>query len=609
MNLTTQRTRLLPTRVSTPSGAILVLSLLIAMLTITPGAWASDPAAVAAAIAAPAAASLHVSVLNKAPFDECFDSIGSVNNVYLAPMPCAIGGPKVNGGYIWGMTSSGHNIWYGTVANTLCTVISGILSTAMVPLTPFETSSMVCEFDDSNFLVSHPTVPPALGDWRPPKILSYEQTTGIVTDRTPNDPLINQTLGLRSAGAIHDLVILAGPALAPFGTLPTGINLFAFQNSTGKYLGSTTLTQYTDIRSWTTLNVPAPMGDPKFLYAGVQNRAMGGGSVLRWTGTVSNPFTFVVVGSLDNEPAYLAVASGRIFATTWGGINSSSHLLSGLWASPKVGLAGLYSSSATKWKEIWRIDDYEADPVTAQTLIGGAIGVYGGQVYWGTMQVPLTGALAHYNAFPTKSIPLPGDAATTVINTTRPVAIFRCCKGGTSLNSPNIQLLYGDSLMEVYSTANGWQTVPNNMGVEPKFGSAGFGNPFNTYAWSAATFNNRLYFGTFDWSYVAVDLITELAPTIQIVDPMQISQIVTQVLQVLNPVAFTYGADLWTFGPNGGAATPESLYGVGNYLNYGIRTMVPTRSNLYIGTANPMNLRTDSTNPPLGGYELLGLHP
>ena len=586
-----------------------------ATLAMTPGAWASGAGTVAGAVAVPMTGSLQVSVLNKAPDDECFVAIGSTSNVYPATPPCVKGVPKVNGGYIWGMTIEGPNLWYGTVANTLCTVIAGVLSSAMVPLTPFETSSMVCEFDESNYLVTHPAVPPALGDWRPPKILSYSQTTGLVTDRTPNDPLINQTLGLRSAGAINDLVILAGPALASFGTLPSAINLFAFQNSTGKYLGSTALTQYTDIRSWTTFNAPGPLGGPKFLYAGVQVRASGGGAILRWTGTVQNPFTFVVVGNLDNEPAYLAATGRRIFATTWGGVNSPSHQLSGLWVSPNIGIAGMTPANATQWTEIWRVDDYEADPVTAQTLIGGAIGVYRGQVYWGTMQVPLLGALAHFRAYPSMKTaastgtPSPGDVATAIINTTRAVAIFRCCTISGSINTPGTELLYGDSLMAVYSVANGWQTVHNNMNVEPTFGPAGFGNPFNTYAWSAGYYNYHLYFGTFDWSFVASDLLTSLVPTLGIVDPIDIAEVVAQVVQVLNPVAFTYGADLWSFGPNGGAATPESLYGVGNYLNYGVRTMVPTKNNLYLGTANPMNLRTDPANPPLGGYELLKLHP
>jgi hypothetical protein len=50
--------------------------------------------------------------------------------------------------------------------------------------------------------------------------------------------------------------------------------------------------------------------------------------------------------------------------------------------------------------------------------------------------------------------------------------------------------------------------------------------------------------------------------------------------------------------------------GLGNYLNYGVRSMVVDGSTVYIGTANPMNLRTDLTDDvPEGGWELLKLTP
>jgi hypothetical protein len=49
--------------------------------------------------------------------------------------------------------------------------------------------------------------------------------------------------------------------------------------------------------------------------------------------------------------------------------------------------------------------------------------------------------------------------------------------------------------------------------------------------------------------------------------------------------------------------------GLGNYLNYGIRSMTTDhRSALYLGMANPMNLRTDkSDDVPEGGWELIRL--
>jgi hypothetical protein len=47
---------------------------------------------------------------------------------------------------------------------------------------------------------------------------------------------------------------------------------------------------------------------------------------------------------------------------------------------------------------------------------------------------------------------------------------------------------------------------------------------------------------------------------------------------------------------------------VGNYANYGIRTMVSTDSALYLGSANPMNLMTDRYDDrPEGGWELIKL--
>lgn len=48
--------------------------------------------------------------------------------------------------------------------------------------------------------------------------------------------------------------------------------------------------------------------------------------------------------------------------------------------------------------------------------------------------------------------------------------------------------------------------------------------------------------------------------------------------------------------------------GLGNYLNYGIRNMVADGSTLYLGMANPMNLRTDPDDDvPEGGWELIRL--
>jgi hypothetical protein len=53
---------------------------------------------------------------------------------------------------------------------------------------------------------------------------------------------------------------------------------------------------------------------------------------------------------------------------------------------------------------------------------------------------------------------------------------------------------------------------------------------------------------------------------------------------------------------------PVSRNGLGNPVNYGLRTMVATDKTLYIGTANPYNLLANQSDGlPDGGWELLAL--
>ena len=67
------------------------------------------------------------------------------------------------------------------------------------------------------------------------------------------------------------------------------------------------------------------------------------------------------------------------------------------------------------------------------------------------------------------------------------------------------------------------------------------------------------------------------------------------------------GADLYRFLPADIPGIPESLNGVGNPFNYGVRNMLSTSSGLYMGMANPMNLARDANNINLGGWELIKL--
>jgi hypothetical protein len=248
----------------------------------------------------------------------------------------------------------------------------------------------------------------------PPKIYAYDLLSNTRTDYSSNYSLLNETVGIRSAGSKAGVSILAGPAL----NRAVGICLFATDGST---FAETCDSRYTDVRQWVTFN-----GD---LYTGVQ-AADGTGRILHWlNGGMASPFAFEEVGATDAEVAYLTVLGNQMYVTTWGGGNSPNPLStpSGLYVSPSNPTNASLTLSPTNpsnpWTKIWNVNNYEVDPVTATSLVGGAVESYQGQIYWGLMQIPLTGFLAFEEAH---GMP-PNTAATltAIVNTARAIPIFR----------------------------------------------------------------------------------------------------------------------------------------------------------------------------------------
>jgi len=512
-------------------------------------------------------------LLAKAAPDECFVGIGDPGNVYPAnptTQPCSEGVPKVNQAYVWGLAKSADDVWFGTAPNVHCLVIGGFLGMT----DPLQTDSYVCEFGASQF---SPPLPPMVGDWRPPQIFVYDTAAEALTNKTPLDPLIPATLGIRSAGTVGDVVFLGGPSLMG------GINLFAFNTQSGAFLGSANLPGYDNIRKWLAVN-----GD---LYAGVT------GHVLRWTGSVADPFQFEQVGDIAGDAAELALHQGRIFVNAWPSVLGLGEL-SGLWMSPLLPPGGLTTADAGSWQKVWQVDEYEPDPVTAATYGGGALASFDGYLYWGTMHVPLLAAEAHFMQYGPPADE--ADALVTALASHRAISIFRGLNLATA--SPQIELLYGEAVLPTFIPGLGWLILPNNMGQSPLFGPSGFGNFFNNYTWSMAVYADQLFVGTMDWSYLALgDLLGMMTAFVQsTVGPAA----VPQQIQLPTP---TFGADLYRFESSASAAVPESLDGLGNHTSYGVRNMVSDDA-LYLGMANPMNLLTDPNDgQPEGGWELLRL--
>lgn len=533
-------------------------------------------------------------VVGKARPDEWYTGFGQPYVKYGDQQPGEAGQPKVNHDYIWGMTTAGDNIWFGTSGNA--TVTSQMAGSPRIINTPLQ----VGEGKYSQYPGVPSWLKPMLGDWRPPTMHRYNVNTGVLQDVTPNDPLVNWTLGIRSAGANSQVVILAGPDL----TL-TGTSFFAFNAKTGAYLGSKHLFQYGDIRRWVTVNDQ--------LYTGVLRTwsTTGEGAVLRWRGDLRNPFVFEEVGNLDLFAANLIEHQGRLYASTWtlwnvtlmGQLGYRSEADAGIWMSPVLGTSGLSSNQAGLWQKVWNVEKYETDPVISNSIGGGAMASFDGYLYWGTIQVTRAGRSVFQEYYPNEN---PPDLEA---RTSRPTAVFRA----PDFNGSPVELLYGDNELSHYTPPGpdpntqpgGWSMVPNGTGPAT-WGPGGFGNPQNIYSWSMQVDGGKLYLGTLDMNstYLKDSYIQARG------DP----DVMEQILAGQGIPNIRVGADVYTFPAGNAQPYPLTLEGAGNPLNNGIRNMVSTSKGLFLGSANPQNLMTTPYDPPnqplkTGGWELIHVVP
>ncbi len=563
-------------------------------------------------------ATLSRELLAKAQPDECFYGIGDNRN---GPLPCQQGGqPKVNGGYVWGMTQSGNKLWWGTLANSVCTVLYDTLGLQISTLN----NAYVCEGQQS-----HLGYPGGPGDWRLPEIYSYDLTTHQLQQHVlsgPGGTDLGSTMGLRAAGAVNDIVLLAGPAPDK-----SGIYVFAFRSSTGVFLGSQEFTNYTNVRGIKRIG--------NYLYMTV-TLAGGSGAILRWTGASGSWLTFDEVGTVPTQAAFMAEYEGHLFVDTWPSVGLATPVVAGVYMSPAaLGADGWLPSSTASWTVKFSFAQYEPDQVTALSYAGGAMASYGGYLYFGTMHFPAAGVFAAYTAFQ-KCIHAnpsstdcyldangngqldPLELLDGFLGTYRATSVFRG-SNFTSAGSPDIRLVYGYPAMPVYDTNQKRYTLNNihgnSLGQEPQLGLAGFNDFFNLYSWTMATYQGKLFVGSFDWTYLLAPNIFSSNAFLTILQSFLDSGVADQLdpallSQIRFPLIFP-GADIYRFDDTSHYARPEALGGLGNIANYGIRTMV-AGSKLWVGTANPMNLLVNNTTlkaaPTLrdeGGWEVFQLSP
>jgi hypothetical protein len=546
---------------------------------------------------------LATEVLAKAPVDECFTTVGGPYPP-VVDQKCEQGIPKRNDAYVWGLAKSGSDIWFGTVANVICQAQSTLIPGGLTMDLGAELNRyFVCEFDEAAS---------GTGDWRRPHIYRYNLDTKVLEDLSlgPAGALLSWTSGIRAAGTIGDVVILGGPAF-PI----VGINLFAFDVHDGTLLEARNIPEYSDIRSFVAVK------GALYTAVGVSEVKLAsepGGFVLRYRGDCEDWLAFETVGILGSEGANLTEHEGRIWVSTWpvnNTVNPLDFRYASVYVSPLVPLTGLTESEANGWTKIWSITDYDPDLITARTTGLGAIASFEGAVYWGTMNVPFISALAASQLDEQGVIDLdtngdgeigPVELLSTLLGTHRSASLLRAVTGvGAACVplTPQIELVYGETFLPKYDPALKTYRIAydaehaNRMGQEPLWGASGFGNFFNQYVWSAEVFEHRLFLGTFDALQVErAGISGPLAFDTEGIVERPVYEALIEQLGARIPVE---GADLMRIDDASGQAFAETLSGLGNNTNYGIRTMVSDCDSLFIGTANAMNLS------PRGGWELI----
>jgi hypothetical protein len=566
---------------------------------------------------------VHVEKLANAEPDECFNGLGErVLPEVTDPFTCPDTGDPVHPEYaipytpqtyVWSLTQYGNSLWFGTGANILCITQAAVYSEVGADAT----GSSICEFGvsplrDPDYDPYYPNLPEIYGDWRRARIYQYNLDTKELIDRTPPEDnilyiLFDICLGPRSVGVHNGVVFFAG------GTFfSDGLVMFAYNATTGEYLGSRAFSGYRSARKWKVIQ--------GHLYTGVgtSSETDYSGRVLRWTGSVSDPFNFVEVGNLPNiiiadgqpQPAYGGLVRDLTEYIDGNGQSRIALTAKGVWLSPPIPPGGLTNTASGYWRRIWSPAEYEPDYVTRQTYAGGGIEFLNGWLYFMTMHIPGNAADVHENCYmPPLDNSFPPEycfgetqgisESLAVSNATaRATALWRI-KNAESPDTRETQLLYGEAFLPQYqdgiypgSSSNPFDAFPMvSTGYTPLLGSSGFDNDCNNYGWVMQVVGNYLFAGTMDYCTIS------------------------------NPGSISSGADLWRIDGTAGdvplAAVPETRNAfkdfntpgtpdIYHYSPYGFRNLIKSAdgTSLYAGMATGVNVGAVGDG---AGWQLLQL--
>ncbi len=451
---------------------------------------------------------------------------------------------KTNEAYVWSIAREGPRTWIGTVSNTLCLGFTGFGGVSLA----YETVNAVC---------ANSTAEELFPDWRMPGLWMFDDDTDLWTRRTEPEGteeapgIAHGTQGWRAAIGVDDYTLVAGPGMGILWGMPDyGTSLLVYKG--GQFVGAHKFTEHNDARKFLEVNGQVYLGSFRW---------DGKGIILRWNRDESAPpeslFEFTEAGVIDGSAAWLEYYEGRIYAITWPTALSGGGSGFEIWRSPVVPPCGLNETHATGWEKVFAYSDYDTNPSTSKLASGGAMVVFRGALYFGSMHVPFAYACSD----PSNLIVC---AMEKYLNTA-PFSIFRLT--ANEQDSVAVECLFGQDKGGDY---------------QPLIGPAGFGNHYNNYTWSMAVHDGWLYLGTMDYSFFLEDALTSYGL------PGNFPGLIPKQQDGFDLFATSDG-DNWS---------PVVTNGLGNKFNWGARHLLSDGEYLWLGTANPFNLN------PAGGWEL-----
>ena len=452
--------------------------------------------------------------------------------------------PKTNQAYVWSMTRGGNSMWVGTMSNTLCLAFTGFGGVSI----GYATDNAFCQQSTAEDLFP---------DWRMPLIWEYKLDTKEwlqhkAPEGTEENPGISvETQGWRAAISYKDYVFFAGPGTGLLWGMPGyGTSLIIFKD--GQYIGSQKFEESNDVRRFEEYGGQ--------LYMGSQY-SNGDGIIMRWIGDDSAPpeslFQWETVGVIDSSAAWLTGDKERVYSITWSTAGLGGGTGFQVWRSPKIPPCGLTAEHQDQWEMVFDYGDYDTNPDTNKLSAGGAMEVFKGELYFGSMHVPFNYGCTD-----------PGNLITCALEkyiNTSPISVFKLKEKDDG--SIDVTCLFGQDKGGIY---------------QPTIGPMGLGNHYANYTWAFAVHDGWFYFGTMDYSFFMADALTAYGMPTEFPGMVPYQQ---------------FGFDLWATS-DGANWVPVTINGLGNMYNWGARNLLSDGESLWLGTANPFNLN------PAGGWEL-----